>query len=72
MCGSYSTSDYITAVCAHGNYRAQPQAKMIAIFGQVSIAIGFVIVIARVPGIYGSKRTESEGEARGQGLFTLP
>ena len=22
------------------------------------------------PGIYGSKRTESEGEARGQGLFT--
>ena len=31
-----------------------------------------VIVIARVPGIYGSKRTESEGEARGQGLFTLP
>ena len=24
------------------------------------------------PGIYGSKRTESEGEARGQGLFTLP
>ena len=24
------------------------------------------------PGIYGSKPTESEGEARGQGLFTLP
>ena len=24
------------------------------------------------PGIYGSKWTESEGEARGQGLFTLP
>ena len=31
-----------------------------------------VIVIARVPGIYGSKRTESEGAARGQGLFMLP
>ena len=24
------------------------------------------------PGIYGSKPTESEGAARGQGLFTLP
>ena len=36
------------------------------------IAILYVIVIARVPEIYGSKRTESEGEARGQGLFTLP
>ena len=24
------------------------------------------------PGIYGSKRTESEGVARGQGLFTSP
>ena len=34
--------------------------------------IRYVIVIAWVPGIYGSKRTESEGEARGQGLFTLP
>ena len=25
-----------------------------------------VIVIVQVPGIYGSKRTESEGKARGQ------
>ena len=32
----------------------------------------YVIVIVRVPGIYGSKRTESEGKARRQGLFTLP
>ena len=31
-----------------------------------------VIVIAQVSGIYGSKRTESEGAARGQGLFTSP
>ena len=30
----------------------------------------FVIVIAQVPGIYGSKQTESEGVARGRGLFT--
>ena len=29
-----------------------------------------VIVIAEVPGIYGSKQTESEGVAQGQGLFT--
>ena len=29
-----------------------------------------VIVIAQVPGIYGSKQTESEGVARGRGLFT--
>ena len=30
----------------------------------------YVIVIAQVPGIYGSKQTESEGVARGRGLFT--
>ena len=30
----------------------------------------YVIVIAQVPGIYGSKQTESEGIAQGQGLFT--
>ena len=30
----------------------------------------YVIVIAKVPGIYSSKWTESEGKARGQGLFT--
>ena len=29
-----------------------------------------VIVIAQVPGIYGSKKTESEGVARGRGVFT--
>ena len=29
-----------------------------------------VIVIAQVPGIYGSKQTESKGVARGRGLFT--
>ena len=28
--------------------------------------------MAREPGIYGSKPTESEGVARGQGRFTLP
>ena len=32
--------------------------------------LGQVIVIAQVPGIYGSKQTESEGVARGRGLFT--
>ena len=32
----------------------------------------YVIVIAREPGIYGSKLTESEGVAGGQGRFTLP
>ena len=31
---------------------------------------GYVIVIAQVPGIYGSEQTESEGVARGRGLFT--
>ena len=37
------------------------------------VETNYVIVIARVPGIYGSKQTESEGEfeAQGQGLFTL-
>ena len=30
----------------------------------------YVIVIAQVPGIYGSKQTESEGVAQGQSLFT--
>ena len=30
----------------------------------------YVIVIAQVPGIYGSKQTESQGVAPGQGLFT--
>ena len=35
-----------------------------------SCTVQYVIVIARVPGIYGSKQTESEGEARGLGLFT--
>ena len=33
--------------------------------------LSFLIVIARIPGIYGSKRTESEDGAKGQGLFTL-
>ena len=32
----------------------------------------YVIVIAQLTGIYGSKPTESEGAARGQGCFTLP
>ena len=36
------------------------------------MSIKYVIVIAREPGIYGSKPTESEGVARGQGRFTLP
>ena len=31
-----------------------------------------VIVIAQLTGIYGSKPTESEGVARGQGWFTSP
>ena len=31
-----------------------------------------VIVIAHLIGIYGSKPTESEGAARGQGRFTSP
>ena len=30
----------------------------------------YVIVIAQVPRIYDSKQTESEGVARGRGLFT--
>ena len=30
----------------------------------------YVIVIAQVAGIYGSKQTESKGVARGRGLFT--
>ena len=32
----------------------------------------YIIVIAQVSGIYSSKRTESEGAARRQGLFVLP
>ena len=32
----------------------------------------YVIVIHWVPRDYGSKRTESEGVARGQSLFMLP
>ena len=32
----------------------------------------YVIVIAQLTGIYGSKPTESEGVARGQGWFTSP
>ena len=36
------------------------------------VKVQYVIVIARVPGIYGSKRSESEGEARRLGLFMLP
>ena len=35
-----------------------------------NIIMVFVIVIAQVPGIYGSKQTESGGVARGRGLFT--
>ena len=35
-----------------------------------TIACIFVIVIAQVPGIYGSKQRESEGVAQGGGLFT--
>ena len=31
----------------------------------------YVIVKAQLPGIYGSKLTESEGIARGRGWFTL-
>ena len=34
------------------------------------IAWDLLIVIAQVPGIYGSKQTESESVAWGQGLFT--
>ena len=33
-------------------------------------SVCLVIVIAQVPGIYGSKQTESEGVAQGRGLFT--
>ena len=36
-----------------------------------AVLYNLVIVKARVPGIYGSKLTESEGVARGQGQFTL-
>ena len=39
---------------------------------QLPYTVVYVIVIAREPGIYGSKPTVSEGVARGQGWFTLP
>ena len=35
-----------------------------------ALVVVLAIVIAQVPGIYGSKQTESEGVARGRGLFT--
>ena len=49
-------------------------SMMILFFNADKVPVG-VYVIVKVQGqgfIYGSKRTESEGTARGQGLFTSP
>ena len=47
-------------------------SKHLFLCHSIPMSVLQVIVIARVPGINGSKRTESEGEALGQGMFTLP
>ena len=52
------------------NHLLQGYAFVLCNIVLVHTMVCLVIVIAQVPGIYGSKQTESKGVARGRGLFT--
>ena len=76
---SYDCRNRVSTTSDHRRLRCSYSLTMVSgiyhnavsIVYKTHVEIYHVIVIARGPGIYSSKRTESEGKARGQVFFTV-